>query len=108
MAISPQLPEKNAEVKSTHKLSFPVLHDRDNSYAKSLSLVYTLPETVRELYVGFGIDLPKNHGVEAWELPLATRVVVDRQGVIRNLTTDPDYTQRPEPEATLEILGALG
>ena len=85
-----------------------MLHDLDNSYAKSLSLVYTLPETVRKLYVGFGIDLPKNHGVEAWELPLATRVVVDRQGVIRNLTTDPDYTQRSEPEATLEILGALG
>ncbi len=107
MAISPQLPQHNAEVKAAHKLSFPVLHDQDNVYAKGLSLVYTLPDTVRELYVGFGIDLPGNHGVDTWELPMAARIVVGRDGVIRDLATDPDYTHRPEPEATLETLASL-
>ena len=40
-------------------------------------------------------------------LPLATRIVVDAQGVIRSFDADVDYTLRPEPEATLEVLRGL-
>ena len=95
-------------MKRRHRLAFPVLHDQDNAYAKSLSLVYTLTDDLRELYAGFGIDLPANHGIDAWELPLATRLVVDAGGIIRSVDADPDYTLRPEPEASLEVLRSLG
>ena len=107
MAISPQLPELNLELKHRHHLAFPVLHDQDNTYAKSLSLVYTLTDDLRELYANFDIDLPANHGNDAWELPLATRLVVDTGGIIRSVDSDPDYTRRPEPEASLEVLRSL-
>jgi len=95
-------------VKRRHRLAFPVLHDQDNTYAKSLSLVYTLTDDLRELFAGSGIDLPGNHGNDAWELPLATRLVVDKGGIIRSVDADPDYTLRPEPEASLEVLRSLG
>ena len=107
VAISPQLPALNAEVKRKHRLSFPVLSDPDNGYARGLGLVYSLPEELREVYRGFEVDLPALHGTDAWELPLATRLVVDASGVIQSVDTDPDYTRRPEPEATLEVLRGL-
>jgi len=85
-----------------------VLSDTNNDYARSLGLVFTLPADLREVYRGFGVDLPALHGTDAWELPLPTRLVIDANGVIRNVETAPDYTKRPEPEATLEVLRGLG
>ena len=98
------MPALNAEVKEKHRLTFPVLHDQDNSYARQLGIVYTLPEELSELYAGFGIDLPGNHDTATWELPLAARLVVDAGGIIRSMDADPDYTIRPEPEASLKVL----
>jgi hypothetical protein len=38
---------------------------------------------------------------------MPARYVVDRSGVIRSAEVDPDYTVRPEPSATLEVLRGL-
>ncbi len=107
MAISPQKAELNVEVKQKHRIAYPVLTDFDNVFAKSLQLVYALTDELSERYKGFGINLPANHGTEAWEVPLATRIVVDSDGTIAAIDADPDYTIRPEPEATLEVLKSL-
>lgn len=107
VAVSPQVREKNAEVKSKHKLAYPVLSDAGHGYARQLSIVHALPEDLREVYRAFEIVLPDYNGDDAWELPLPTRLVVDAGGVIRDLQADPDYTRRPEPEATLEVLRSL-
>ncbi len=104
VAISPQNTALNHEVKQKHRITYPVLTDQDNAFAKSLQLVFTLPAELAELYKGFGIDLPGNHGTDTWELPLSTRMVVDRDGTIVAIDADPDYRIRPEPQATLEVL----
>jgi peroxiredoxin len=107
VAISPQTAALNTEVKQKHRIAYPVLTDFDNATTKSMQLVYTLPGDLVELYKGFGIDLPGNHGTDTWELPLATRMVVDRKGTIVAIDADPDYTLRPEPAATLAVLRSL-
>lgn len=107
MAISPQNPALNAEVKQKHRITYPVLTDFDNATAKAMQLVYPLSGDLVVLYKEFGIDLPGNQGTDTWELPLATRMVVDREGTIVAIDADPDYTIRPEPEATLEVLRRL-
>ncbi len=94
-------------MKAKHRLSFPVLSDAGNSYAKRLELAWTLPEDLRAIYRGFGIDLPQFNGDESWELPLPARIVVDGSGVIRSIDADPDYTRRPEPQATIDVLQGL-
>lgn len=108
MAISPQISSKNAEVREKHNLSFPVLSDPGNGWARALGLVYTYPPALQELYKKFGILLPEFNGDDSWELPLATRLVVDRDSMIRSIDADPDYTRRPEPEASIEVLRAIG
>jgi peroxiredoxin len=108
VAISPQAQEKNAEVKSKHRLAFPVLSDLGNSYARSLSIVHALPVDLQAIYRKFEIVLPDFNGDDSWELPLPTRMVVDGQGTIRSVDADPDYTIRPEPEESIEVLRTLG
>ena len=66
-----------------------------------------MPDDLREVYLGFGIDLAAHNGDDSWELPLPARIVIDAGGVIRGIAAHPDYTQRPEPEATLEVLRTL-
>ena len=107
IAISPQSREHNAEVSKQHRLAFPVLTDAGNTYARQLSLPHQLPEDLREIYAAFGIVLPQFNGDESWELPIAARLVIGRDGVIRSIEADADYTRRPEPEATIEVLRSL-
>jgi peroxiredoxin len=104
VAVSPRVPEKNAEVKRDNRLGFPVLSDPGNAYARQLGLVFTLPDDVRAIYESFGIVLPDFNGDDSWKLPIPARLVLDGRGVIRSIEADPDYTRRPEPEATLEVL----
>jgi peroxiredoxin len=104
VAISPQVPKKNLEVKEKHRLAYPVLSDSGNQYARELGLVFSLPDDLREVYGGFGIVLPDFNGDDRWELPLPARIIVDSDGVIRSIQADPDYTHRPEPQETIEAL----
>ncbi len=83
------------------------LHDRGNDVARRYGLAFTVPEDVRRVYRGFGLDLAKANGDESWTLPMPARFVIDRAGVIRARDVDPDYTRRTEPSATLEVLGSL-
>lgn len=108
MAISPQTVAWNAKVKEKLRLGFPVLSDPGNAYAKQLNLAWPLPDDLREVYLGFGIDVSAYNGEDSWELPLATRLVADGAGVIRAVDADPDYTLRPEPETSSEVVRSLG
>lgn len=108
MAIAPQTVEKNVEIRDRHRLAFPILHDGGNAYARRLGLVFQLPDDLRAIYEQFGIDLPAFNGDDSWELPIPARIVVSVDGQVRQIDADPDYTHRPEPEATLEALRALG
>ena len=75
--------------------------------ALAVGLVFPLPEDLKAVYVSLGIDLPKHTGHAVWELPMPARFEVDRRGIVRSAEVDPDYTVRPEPEATLAVLRAV-
>ena len=86
------------------KLKFPIVRDTDFDIARSFGLLFTLPDDLKAAYQSFGLDLPKNTGYAAWELPVPSRFVVDRAGIVRAVDADPDYTVRSEPETTLAML----
>jgi len=88
-------------------LSFEVLRDLGNRVAEWYGLVFTLPEALQQIYAKFGIDLPHGNGDGTWRLPIPARFVIDREGIIRAVDADPDYTRRPEPAQTVEILKRL-
>jgi peroxiredoxin len=89
-------------------VSFPTLRDLGNRVAGEYGLVFTLPDDLREIYQKLGIDLARGNGDGTWRLPIPARFVVDRGGIIRAADADPDYTRRPEPARTVEVLRQLG
>lgn len=53
------------------------------------------------------MDLATFNGDDSWELPMAARYVIDPRGIIRAADVNFDYTFRPEPAETLDVLRKL-
>jgi peroxiredoxin len=107
VVVSAERPEVSKGMADKQGLTMPILHDDGLTVARSFGLVFTLPDDLKDTYRAFGIDLPKNTGHPAWELPVPSRFVVDRGGIVRKVDADPDYTMRPEPAETLAVLRGL-
>ena len=105
--ISPQVARTPRETEEPKPFSFEMLRDLGNRVAEQYGLVFTLPDALREIYLKFGIDLARGNGDGTWRLPIPARFVLDRGGIIRAADADPDYTRRPEPAQTVEVLKAL-
>lgn len=88
-------------------LTFPVLTDQGNEYAKKLNLDFVLPEKLQEIYKTLGIDIERFNGNDSWMLPMAARFIIDSTGVIRNVEVNVDHTLRPEPDEIIEIIKSL-
>ncbi len=96
------------ETEEPKPFAFEMLRDFGNHVAEKFGLVFTLPDDLREIYTKFGIDLARGNGDGTWRLPVPARFVIDGRGIIRSVDADPDYTRRPEPARTVEILQGLG
>jgi peroxiredoxin len=85
-------------------LTFEVLSDVGNTVARQFGIVFALPEELRPIYAGFGIDLPATNGDESFELPIPATYVIDSEQKIRMAFLDADYTQRVDPEVVISAL----
>jgi peroxiredoxin len=107
VVISPELPERTADMAAKQKLTFPIVWDRNSDVAEAFGLAFTLPDDLREVYRSFGNDLAVRNGDPSWRLPVPARFVIDRTGIVRLVEADPDYRFRPEPQSTLDVLRAV-
>jgi peroxiredoxin len=72
--------------------------------AHAFGLRFELPDYLIELYKNLRNDLPTFNDDPSWTLPMPARYVIGQDGVIRYAEVNPDYTQRPEPEAMLDAI----
>ncbi|MCW8906489.1 MAG: AhpC/TSA family protein [Sedimenticola sp.] len=107
LGIAPEVPNKVAETTQRHTAPFEILSDVGNRVSRQFGLVFTLSESIREIYSGFGIDLPAYNGDDHFELPLPATYIVKSDGEIAYSFVDADYTRRMEPEAILDALRKL-
>jgi peroxiredoxin len=107
VVVSPQVARTPRETEEPKPLPFEVLHDFGNRVGLDYGLVFTLPDDLQAIYQKFGIDLARGNGDGTWRLPIPARFVIDRDGVIRSVDADPDYTRRSEPAHTVEVLRQL-
>lgn len=102
--VSPAMPDQSLSVVEKHNLTFDVLSDIGNGVARKYGLVFSLEPKIRELYDGFGFNLPKFNGDESWELPVPATFVIDQSGTVVWSFVDVNYTVRAEPA---DIIAAL-
>ena len=82
VAISPETPDNSLTTSEKNELTFNVLSDIDNAYAKELGLVFQMPKDLRDVYHSFNLDVPKHNGNDDYELPMPATYIVNQQGKI--------------------------
>jgi peroxiredoxin len=105
--LSPQLQKYTRPGAKSQALGFPILTDPDNKVGEAYGLAFRLPDDLIEVYRKLGVDLPRFNGDESWRLSIPARIVIRADGTVAAAEADPDYTRRPEAEATLEVLRNL-
>ena len=90
-----------------HSLAFPLVQDTNQKLADDLGIAHGFPEELSQLYLQFGINVPESNGSDEWKLPMPARYLIDNEGLIRDASINPDYTQRPEPSGMLSLLESL-
>lgn len=83
---------------------FPILFDENLALAETLGLKHGFPDDLKEVYDGFGVNLPTINGSGEWTLPMPARYIIDSSGLIRDSAINPNYTKRPDPKETVELL----
>ncbi|KAI1260550.1 AhpC-TSA-domain-containing protein [Xylariaceae sp. FL1019] len=101
IAITPEQPEHTSAMSKKHSLVFPVYTDPRNALAKQLGIVYDY-SVMRDIHLNSGVDLAKRNDGDSWDVPIPASLLVDRDGVVRNLSIDPDYRNRLDPQIALK------
>ncbi|NKI72284.1 redoxin domain-containing protein [Collimonas pratensis] len=101
VAVSPQVPERLADIKLRHDFDFLVASDRDNELARQLGILYTFNQASQQAALANGKTIGEVTGTGTWELPMPTALVIDRERVIRFIDVAPDWLVRTEAETIL-------
>lgn len=104
IAITPETPDNSLTTSEKNELTFSVLSDIDNTYAKTLGLVFQLPKDLQDVYNDFGIDVKKHNENTNFELPMPATYIVNKDRQVIYSFVPEHYTERLEPEAILEVI----
>jgi peroxiredoxin len=107
VALTPELDRYTRGVHKNLNLTFDILTDLHLKTAEEFRLVFVLPDYLRDLYRSFGSTLDRFDDESEYRSPMPARYVVDNEGIIRAAEVNADYTIRPEPSETVEVLRAL-
>jgi peroxiredoxin len=103
-AISPQTVRQAFFMRNQHKLRFPLLCDGGNQVARQFGLTYRIRDEQKAIYQRAFVNLPFVNGDESWELPIPATYVINRDGSVLYVSTNEDYTERPEPAEIVRLL----
>lgn len=104
VAVTPDTGAALVSDQRRQNVSYCVLSDADNGVGMMFGVIYRVPDAIRELYLGFGLDLGARHGNAGWFLPIPATYIVDRSGIIRHAELEIDFRRRMEPA---DIIGKL-
>lgn len=107
VAISPETPDNSLTTSEKNELTFEVLSDVGNAYAKELGLVFQMPEDLQAVYHSSGLDVSKYNGNEDYELPMPATYVIDGNGEVIYAFVPEDYTYRLDPNEIIQVLDQL-
>jgi len=107
LAISPESPEKSADLRKEHDRGFNFGTDHDNTLSKQLALSFKLDAQTIKKYRQYGIDVPESNGTKKWELPIPATYVIDTDHTIKYAFVEPNYTKRADFDEVIKVLKEL-
>jgi peroxiredoxin len=107
IAIMPDSAEFTESYATRNSLPFPVLSDIDLGYSLSLDLIFWVGDQIGELYRQAGVELEKYHGNHAYFLPMASKFIVGRDGLVKARQVNIEFRERMEPAVIIAELRKL-
>jgi peroxiredoxin len=107
IAITPQTPDKSLEQFKAAPREFDVLSDLDSTAMRAYRLLFEVDPDLAAVYRKHGLDLIEYNGPGRNVLPAPGTFVIDRDGIVRAMQADTDYTKRMEPADVIRALEAL-
>jgi peroxiredoxin len=107
IAIMPDSAEFTESYATRNSLPFPVLSDIDLGYSLSLDLIFWVGDQIGELYRQAGVELEKYHGNHAYFLPMASKFIVGRDGLVKARQVNIEFRERMEPADIIAELRKL-
>lgn len=103
VAISPDKPEPLRKMVEERKIDFDLYSDRDGAAMKAFGVAFRLDDETTERYLNrFNLDMNERAGGgEQRILPVPSVFLVDREGVVRFVHSNVDYTKRIKAEEVL-------
>ena len=106
VAVSPLRGPELLQVADECGLAFRLLSDVGGRFSQLCGVRYAVPPEHVALYGRIGIDLAGLHDGAGWTLPLPATYVVGRDGIVRYVFVDPDWSRRAEPQALVGVVRA--
>lgn len=107
VAISPEAPKNMYETVQKEKIDFEVLSDVDNQVGKMFQIVFEIPQYLKKVYEGFGLDLSIHNQTDKFELPIPATYVITQNREIAFAFSNEDYTVRANIDDILSTLGKI-
>lgn len=107
IGISPELPEHVAATARSRTLTYPLLSDPTNAYARLCGVAYELSADHIRIHHDRQRSLPVMHGDSKWRLPVPAVYVVEPSGRVVFAFADVDPARWPDPKDVLDALRHL-
>ena len=108
VAVSPDRPEKVAQLQNNKDYDYTLLSDSDMIASRAFGLAWKFDDAMAtRYYKDYGIDLEDASGQSHHLLPVPAVYVVDKDGVVRFQYVNPNYKIRIDAETLLAAARAV-
>ncbi|MDB5425632.1 MAG: alkyl hydroperoxide reductase/Thiol specific antioxidant/Mal allergen [Phenylobacterium sp.] len=105
-AVSPQVPDRLADIKLRHDLDFNVATDRDNALGRRFGILFMADAASQANARANGAFIGDVTGTGTWELPMPAVIVIDQDHTVRLVEVSPDWLVRAEAEPVIAAVKA--
>lgn len=107
VAITPELPDASLATISKNNFEFLILSDLGLEFAKRLNIVWEQPDALRPAFAKLGFDLKERNGDDSFQVPVPVTLLVDKEGIVRNVFAEGDFSKRIEPQEAIGWIDKL-
>ncbi len=94
ITITPETAENIKKTVEKTKASFSILEDKEMAMMKSYKVNFAVDEMTITKYKKYGIDFEKANGENGANLPVPATYIVGKNGKIKYVFFNPDYSKR--------------